>query len=292
MQQKTSFTNTMRWRIAWLAAVWALFYGCAAWPVSEPVSVGDAVAVDYVCRIAEGAILATTREAVIKDEAEQLSHAFVPFRAYQPEQFTIGAYRSPWQGPDLHPLREEIAFRLAGRLQGLRYGRRHHLALASAPIEGLPEQERTITFAVTYPLEKERTLPVQQFEQIVGKPPAVGEILFEDKPVQWEVIEALPDSVTVRFRVKQSHAVKMPEGPAVIRDQGEHFEVTVDARVGQLVRVGPYVGQVSAVEQGRFTADFSHPFGGRELACEVVVQRAPASERDVEQAVRQAPDGL
>jgi FKBP-type peptidyl-prolyl cis-trans isomerase 2 len=43
------------------------------------------------------------------------------------------------------------------------------------------------------------------------------------------------------------------------------------------VRVGPYIGRISDINDRLFIVDFEHPLGGRELACEVAVHRANES---------------
>jgi|GEM_PF-958006 len=252
-----------------------LLYGCAT--TSTPmksIASGDSVLLDYTCRLENGAIVATTRKAAAYDKDAQLSSAFVPLAAYGPAAVTVGSQRQPPAKPTIHPLTGEIAYRLSQQIEELTYGKTHHLTVTTEMISDLPKRERYLQFARTMRRPKQRSIPKAQFVANTGKEPEVGELLFPDRPIQWKVTDVQADSVALQYLAEDGQKVILPYGEAVIRDRSDHYDLEIDARVGNLVRIGPYIGRISELDDRIFMVDFEHPFGGRELACEVMARQA------------------
>jgi FKBP-type peptidyl-prolyl cis-trans isomerase 2 len=81
----------------------------------------------------------------------------------------------------------------------------------------------------------------------------------------------------VEYHLEEGQKLKMPYGEAVVHDQGDHYELEIEARPGGLVRVGPYLGRIVEITDRLFVVDFEHPFGGHELACECTATRVGES---------------
>ena len=238
---------------------------------ARQVMPGDAVQLDYTCRLANGKILVTTRQDAVSTEGAALSHAFVAMKRYTPAVVVAGNQTKSETPADLQPLKKAAAMRLAEVLAGKTYGHSYTVSLSAEAIEGLSAQERSIEFARTMQRPKQRIIPVEQFIRLTGEEPKTGQRLFEDTDVQWQVANVGDDGVAVRYLVKDGQNVDTPYGKAVFRDRGEHYDLEIDAREGNLVRVGPYVGQIAGVGEKLFTVDFAHPFGGRRLECTFTV---------------------
>ena len=232
---------------------------------------GDAVALDYTCRIEDGSILATTSKDDAYAKDAKLSNAIIVPKAFVPVDLVVGRELKHDSKPQVHPLSEEIIFRLADRLTGLTYDETQPVAIASEGIADLPESERYLHFARVMKRPKQRSISKEQFISNVGKEPVVGELLFADQPMPWKVVDVQADSVEIQYLLKDGQKLILPYGDTVVRDRDDHYELEIETRPGGLVRVGPYIGRIVDITDKLFFVDFENPFGGRELACDVTV---------------------
>jgi FKBP-type peptidyl-prolyl cis-trans isomerase 2 len=69
--------------------------------------------------------------------------------------------------------------------------------------------------------------------------------------------------------------VQTPFGKGTVKESGNVYIIDIDAKVGALVRSGPMVGRIVEVgegETGTITIDYSHPFGGESLDCDITLE--------------------
>ncbi|BBO68364.1 hypothetical protein DSCA_22940 [Desulfosarcina alkanivorans] len=280
LPMRRNLTVVNNWRPLMAALFAALLAGCATIsPPPPPIAGDDKVLLDYTCRLEDGAILATTSRADAFADGTQLSHAFMPTKAYAAIPITAGAERRLPAPPDILPLMPEIAYQVSHQLTGQTYEETHAMTVGAEAIEGLSDMARFIQFARTMQRPKQRSVPKEQFVANTGQEPSAGQVLFPDQVMQWQVIAVKEDTVEVRYLIEDGKKVMMHYGEAVVRDRGDHYDFEIDVRLGGLVRVGPYIGRISKIDDRLFTVDFDHPFGGRELACEVT---AHPLEQDTE----------
>ncbi|WP_155325317.1 hypothetical protein [Desulfosarcina ovata] len=247
----------------------------------DTIVVGDTVKVDYTCRIENGDILVTTRKEAAQDTSAHLSHAYIPNKAYAPVIIPVGKESLLPEKPIIRPATGEIAVHLSKQLEGLSYEGTHHLTVTTEAIADLPKMERFMQYARTMRRPKQRSISKAQFVTNTGQEPVAGEILFADRAMPWKVLSVSADSVEVKYLLKEGQKVMLPYGEAVVHDQGDHYELEIETRPGGLVRVGPYIGRIVDITDKLFIVDFEHPFGGRELACEVTATRVEESLDDI-----------
>jgi FKBP-type peptidyl-prolyl cis-trans isomerase 2 len=53
---------------------------------------------------------------------------------------------------------------------------------------------------------------------------------------------------------------------------GDHFQITMEAQEGRIVRNGPVVGRIIEVEDESFTVDYGRAFAGEPITCDVIVE--------------------
>lgn len=268
------------WRYAVLSAgamFMTVLAGCAT-TQQGVIGYGDTVTYDYTCRTDDGDIIVTSDKETAFSENARVSNAFVPLKAYIPVVVTVGAEIQPPPDQMPHPLIEEVSLRISKQLEGLGYSKTMNLQVAAEAIEGLPESERQLKFSKIMKRPKQRRVPKAQFIQSAGKEPELGEILFADAAVQWKIVAIDDDSVEIQYLAQDGMNVTLPLGDAVMRERVDHYDLVIDVRKDNLVRVGPYVGRISDVGEKLFTVDFSHPFGGRTLNCEVTPMQANKKE--------------
>ncbi|VTR65942.1 hypothetical protein DESC_390045 [Desulfosarcina cetonica] len=248
----------------------ALFFGCATTSSRmDTIASGDTVQVNYTCRIEDGSILVTTRKEVAHDASARLSHAYIPPTSYAPVMIPVGKEVRLPDKPVVHPLTGEIAVCLSKQLEGLTYEDTHHLTVTTEAVADLPKMERYMQYARTMRRPKQRSIPKAQFVANTGQEPVAGATLFADRAMPWKVLNVSADSVEVQYLLTEGQKVMMPYGEAMVRDRGDHYDLEIEVRPGDLVRVGSYIGRIVDISDKLFFVDFEHPFGGRELACEV-----------------------
>ncbi|BBO92849.1 hypothetical protein [Desulfosarcina ovata] len=253
----------------------SMLYGCTTTSTSvKRINAGDAVLVDYTCRIENGDILASTQEQIVFEKEAQVSHAFVPMKSYGSIPLMVNREMKKTGKPITRGLQEEISYRLGKQLIGQAYDQILHLAVASEAIENLPKMERYLQIAKIIRRPKQRDMPKADFIKVAGKEPKVGEILFEDRSLQWRVMDVQKDSVTIRYLAEEGQRITLPSfGEAIVREKDDHYNLEIQGRPGSLIRVGPYIGRIVDITNKLFIIDFEHPFGGRELSCEVTVKK-------------------
>lgn len=264
-------------RILAVAICMSVLTGCST---TQPgvISYGETVAFDYTCRTVDGAIVVTTQKETAFKEGANVSNAFVPLEKYTPAVVTVGAEVPQLSDQMPHPLIGEVSNRIAMQLEGLPYSRTRNVRVAAETIKNLPKHERILQFAKTMQRPKQRRIPKTQFIKNTGKEPEYGEVLFAESPVQWKVTAIGDDSVEIQYMAKDGMKVKLPYGEAVVKERNNHYDLEIDVQMGNLVRIGPYVGHISEVGDRLFIVDFSHPFGGQTLDCEVTPMQANQKE--------------
>jgi FKBP-type peptidyl-prolyl cis-trans isomerase 2 len=63
--------------------------------------------------------------------------------------------------------------------------------------------------------------------------------------------------------------VQTPLGPGKVKDVGSQYDILIEAKPGDLKRMGPLLGRVTFADDRDMELDFSKKFGGEEFHCEV-----------------------
>lgn len=260
---------------------------------SRTIAVGDPLEVDYTCRIKEGPVLTTTEES----RAEELKAAgadlglFLPRRTYEPLELIAG--EDP-QGPipdevrnlpsmQLKGLHEVIAEALSEAVIGKGIGKRFSVEVTAEAQMEVPQPERMIRLRRARSVPRQLRLARDEFMPRTGsgRPPEVGMSVGMYQGMTGKVTTVTVDEVVIAFEPKQDGPVQTPFGEKKVYPQDDRYVIRTDTKEGYLVRTGPQIGRISEVEPGMFTVDYSHPFGGEVLVCDVFAQPAGASSRMV-----------
>jgi len=238
----------------------------------RPMLAGKAYQVDYTCRLPDGRVLCTTDSRYLKKERfeETARTLFVPSSAYEPALITIEGPRELKPGPV--PLIEEVEYRLGLLLAGQMTGDTLDIELTSETLEEMSKEERYLVLVRVMKRPKLQEMERAKFVQYTKKEPRPGDVLFAERKHgwPWEVLSVDEQNVTIRYRLAEGDRVQMPMGPyGVVRDAGDKWEIILDLELGDLVRAGNFIGQISHFDEVAFLSDFGHPFGGKPLSCEV-----------------------
>ncbi len=127
---------------------------------------------------------------------------------------------------------------------------------------------------------KEKRVSIEDFKAKGGKDPELGQTVLMDGELPGIVKGIADGAVVITFDAADGTMVRTPVGPGKVRDAGKGYDIVIEAKQGDLMRVGPLVGRVKYVDDRNMDIDFSKTFGGEKLHCDVaaeMVTPAPAA---------------
>lgn len=241
----------------------------------EIVQPGDTVRIDYACRENRGTVI-TTRPEVASDPADAKSPLFIPLKKYEPLE--VRAAVDPGRSVRLQhaqAIEHEIDYQLGAAAVGAKVGEARRVKLEAAVPIALDPGERYLKFARVRKREKTEQIPYADYRNALGDP-EVGRRWESELGPPATVVAVSNEAVTVRYEIVDGTSIETPAGPGVLKNAGEHYEIHLQLKPGDVLRFGPMVGRVVEVGPDLVTMDFGHPFGGLTLDCEMrVVRREP-----------------
>jgi FKBP-type peptidyl-prolyl cis-trans isomerase 2 len=261
--------KAMRAAAAAGAAVAALAGPVAAGEVVQP---GDTVWIDFACRESRGTVI-TTRPEVAADRADAKSPLFIPLKTYEPMEARAAV--DPGRSVRLQhaqAIEHEIGYQLGAAALGAKVGEARRVRLEAAVPVALDPGERYFKFARVRKREKTEPIPYADYRAALGEP-EVGRRWENELGPPATVVAVSNEAVTVRYEIVDGTPIETPAGPGILKNAGEHYEIHLQLKPGDVLRFGPMVGRVVEVGPELVTMDFGHPFGGLALDCEMRVER-------------------
>lgn len=243
-------------------------------PTGRRVEAGDAVRVDYTCRLPDGRLIASTQSETVAAEAQRIGPLFAgpsmwgakPMRASLPGEATGRLAAGQLAG-----VGDYIDAQLAEALPGMERGERRRVTFDAKTPEGLKREVRYMSLARVRHRSKEVRQAKRFYRQMRGQVPPVGEVVEWEPGFNARVVSDEGDEVVLRIEPADGMQFATAFGEAVIRDQGDQYDVTIDPREGELVRTGNLMGRIDTVEEKVFVVDYGHPYGGAAITCDVTV---------------------
>ena len=248
--------------------------GCASMGSRHRVKTGEEVRLHYTCRLQNGEIVATTDKDVAEDPSQPKSSLFDPKTEYGAPVFVAGSgIGGPAPLMKLQPFESEIGAQLTRAIVGLELDKEEKVEIASAMQMGLDEGDRFLSVARIRPDKpKEHRMTWEEYRKAYGKEPVVGQEAFSLGPVTGKVASVEGSDVVLRLSVEEGGSLDMALGKAVYHNKEDHFDIVIDAHVGDLVRTGWLVGRIVEVGDQTITIDYGHPLGGETLTCDVLAE--------------------
>lgn len=252
-----------------LSAAGMLLTGCAG----QQVETGQSLLVQYRCTLPDKTVLAASNQQ--PDGPRSLAWAApgspgpLPLVAGRPPQISKRTDQE-----DFEPV---LAAGLALALPGMRMEQPNMVSLRARPVLRPDGSQRTAQVARVWYRMKELRLTPEQYRSRKGKAAVVGDPYVIDPRVPGAVVQVDDTQVLIRFTPVSNGPFSTPYGPAYLSDTGEQYEIRIEPVVGSLVRTGPLLGTISSVTERQITIDYTNPFGGAELTCEVTPLPAPAT---------------
>lgn len=249
------------------------------------VKKGDKVMVDVTCRLPDGKVLLTTQEAVANDPEIAKAGVFFHLKKYEPlELFAGSGYGGPsWEY--LVPLKSEVGAKISKKITGMKTGETRTVRISTRRLQGLEHDQGYVKLARKVVEPKVRKMSLEGVKKQFGRIPKQGETVQINNSLSATVesIDKENNVVTVRLHIQDGAIIKTKFGNATLSNKNDEYYMRhFHSEVGHLVGVGPFLAQISEVNEKTFVLDYRYPFGGRELTCDICVKsiKKNGSERN------------
>lgn len=249
------------------------FAGTDSLRADQKVRPGDTILVNYTCCLKSGEIIATTDAKVADDVSQPKSHLFLKKSEYGPVQLTACEAGTELQPGQVLLFDHELSASLSRAVINQSVGSSREVTIKAFSREGPGGRENTIQLARVRHRPKELRISPGDYSLRTKKEPAVGQDFTIDDNVPGKVEEITENEVVIRFHGTHGAQVQTPFGKGVIHDKGDHYEIVLQAKKGDIVRSGPLVGWLIDVDERSVTIDYGNPFGGEKLLCEITVEQ-------------------
>lgn len=243
--------------------------GCAAGVPRQAAAPGDQVGIHFTCNLPDGGVAASTRPSGLGSRT--LSPLYKKRNNDEPLLMTAGSAAIDPVDPLGRGFEQEVILRLQELLVGARQGDRMTVGIAAEPVAG-PLEERQLKISRIRKRPKQLKLSPAEYQRRTGKAPAPGDAYLLEPLLAGKVAQVTAEEVLLTFSASPDSGVSLGFGPGTVREREEHFEIEIQAVPGTLVRSGGMVGRIKEVDSEFIHVDYSHPFGGELLSCEVTVE--------------------
>lgn len=253
------------YRVLGILFVSSALSGCSA-GTQAVVKDGAAVSVQLTCRMPDSKVLMTTDESIATSDRSRL---YLPRKESGPLHLTAGkAVRDMGSRGDLDV---ELANGVARSLVGMSSGETKRIAITADPVPGPDGKPRLLPMARVRQRPREMKLSREDFTGRFGKKPEVGTVVILDPAIPGAVTGITDTEVVIKFKATPGTEVETPFGTGVISEGKDTYEIVIGVKEGAIVRTGPLLGRVISVTDRMFTVDYTRPFAGEELMCDIGV---------------------
>lgn len=274
--------------VAWIVVA-SFFFACFAAAQSKHTRIiqpGELVDVSYTCRLEDGRLVTTNEPSALENQTDEGSVLFSERKEYAPEALRAGKQPERDTLSDAAPgtenlpslqllgLHEVLHEKLSDAVVGREAGQRFTVELTADPQKDVPEPERKVSLVRSKKVPKSVRIARNEYMAQTGSPvpPEVGQGVAMYPGVAGRVVSMTENEVEIAFSIPPQETKTTIFGERRTYDKGDHFLVKTEVVEGHLIRTGPHLGRVASVEGGVFVVDYSHPFGGHPLICDVVAE--------------------
>lgn len=247
--------------------------GCATSGVIPTATPNDKALVDFVCRMPDQTLVATTIRDVANDSTAHLSPLFSPTSSYTPVEIQLKDAVTAGDPAITESVEEVIKEKLASHLSGMPEGGTQEIALELPPDPRRTGTERFISLARIQVEPKNRRIDRRHFHNQFREEPVKGLDFFYRKGFRGHIDAVEGPVVAYHLTARDGDTIDTPFGRADITEKEDAYHVVIDAQVGTIVRSGPLVGKIVHVGGDSFVLDYGHPFGFETIQCQVTLNK-------------------
>ncbi len=241
-------------------------------PKQSIVTLGDQADVHFTCRLKNGEVAISTYQDAAGDSSLPKSTIFLARDRNTPLTLTAGKPPVEMQGVQEKGFEGEILSQLSKAIVGLPIGEKQTLELRTERLPERQKDEHLLKMARVRQRAKEMRFTPEEYKAKTGKEPQLGRAFVLDPALPGKIESVNEKEVIVRFSPEPGKEVTTPFGKGIVRELPDRYEIVIDARVGRMVRSGTLIGRIVDVNDREISIDYSHPFGGEPLLCDVLVE--------------------
>jgi len=234
------------------------------------ITVGDEADVHFTCRLRNGELALSTRQDISGELLK--SSIFLPRDRSTPLTIAGGKCPSEVEGLQVMGFEGELLYRLANAILGLHTREKRTLELKAERYAEAKPGEHILKMARVRRRAKQQRFTPEEYSAKAGKNAEVGQSFIHEPAFPGEVESVSEKEVVVRYSRKEGEEIETPFGKGKIHEMSDRYEIVIDAHVGTLIRTGTFVGRIAKVDDHDITIDYSHPFGGESLLCDVEIE--------------------
>ncbi len=245
--------------------------GCAGIKSSgTPVISGEKLYVDYICSIDGKGLVNTTLKAVAQDQSIRKSRIFTERQAFFPLLITAGQMESKKETGKILPFYQVLGNQIDAGLVGKDKDRFYDMTFDPGLFPGVSNRQRYDAVDRVREVPRTRLLSVDSYKKDHGAEPVAGTKLYTDDGQAYAEITSVNNGkYSLKLIINDRLVRKVPWGTARIEGDDKKATVTIDSKVGMLVRDGYRIGRVVEITDTAIVVDYGHPFGGYPLKCRV-----------------------
>lgn len=243
------------------------------------VKTGDEADVHFTCKFKSGDVAISTYQEL--PASVNKSVIFLPRDRNTPLKLPAGFTPQELKDPNERGFEGEIARQVATAIVGFPVGKTEFLELKSDLRPETQKGEWMGKIARVRVRSKEIRLTPGEYEAKAGGKPEIGQEFVLDPLFPGKVESVSESEVIIRFYNKSGSDIDTPFGKGTIKELQDRFEIVIDAHIGSLVRTGGLIGRIVNVDERQITIDYSHPFGGEVLLCDVLVESVTPTSAQV-----------
>lgn len=247
----------------------------------QEVKEGDSVSIHFTCKLPNGQLAVSSRseQDLNKELLQSKSPLFVARGVGEP--LTVDAGRDLAGKIKGESFETAVVTRLARQAVGMKKGEQKTVELTAERVKTHKPGDSILEVAKVRRRARQVRMTPDEFKQRKGAEPQVGQTYIVDPAFPGQVTQVTDKEVVIEHTPPSGGIVETPFGTGRVGESGESYLIEIDARVGALVRSGPLVGRIVEVGEGptgMITIDYSHPFGGEVLVCEMSLEGFAAVE--------------
>jgi FKBP-type peptidyl-prolyl cis-trans isomerase 2 len=236
--------------------------GKAANVVVEPedagrVQIGDLVKVQYTARLADGAIVRTTRPEVLKSAGTKKAPGMEEPAAAGPEEVLAG---KPGGFPGLALAVLESAPK-----------NRHQVKIPGDKAFGPADPKKIRQF----PCERRVPLKLQmrprEYTSYYESFPVAGKVIQFNPYLKAKIAAVAETHVDLEIQAQDGEKVEGSIGPTTIRIENSDVRLVLEPLIGAAFEMEEDKGRIVSTDGMSFTVDFNHPLAGKEIDFDIEV---------------------
>jgi len=241
----------------------SMLSGCVAGARSA-VRDGDAVFVRLNCRMPDGKIIMSTEKS---EDVAALSPLYLPVKESRPLRLIAG---KDVEGMGVRgDLYVELANLAARSVVGMSYGETRRMTFTADPVPGTDGKPRQLPMARVRQRPRQLEMSREEYANRFGNSAVIGGKIFLYPGIPGMVTGITDNNVTIKGTAVTGSVIPTPFGSGTIRERDDGYEIEIDAKAGTITRSGPLLGRIVSVNDRMFIIDYTQPFAGEALTCDI-----------------------